>query len=48
LPEQYGGKVDAWGEHESFGGKFHFVSIASLDDVDPDELAAAPIVLVAG
>lgn len=32
-----------WGEHESFGGKFYFVSIAALDDVDTDELAAAPI-----
>jgi hypothetical protein len=31
------------GEHESFGGKFYFVPIASLDDVDPAELAAAPI-----
>lgn len=32
-----------WGEHEQFGGKFYFVSIAALDDVDPEELAAAPV-----
>jgi hypothetical protein len=32
-----------WGEHESLGGKFYFVSVASLDDADPDELAGAPV-----
>lgn len=32
-----------WGEHEQFGGKFYFVSIAALDDVNPEELAAASI-----
>lgn len=31
------------GEHESMGGKWYFVSVASLDDADPDELAAAPV-----
>jgi hypothetical protein len=38
-----GVRTCGWGEHESFGGKFYFVSVTALDDVDPDELAAAPI-----
>ncbi|PTL77734.1 GFA family protein [Vitiosangium sp. GDMCC 1.1324] len=38
-----GVRTFGWGEHESMGGKFYFVAVASLDDVDPDELAAAPI-----
>ena len=36
------------GEHESLGGVWYFVSIAALDDVDADELAAAPINYVDG
>jgi hypothetical protein len=36
-------RTPGWGEHESFGGKFYFISVASLDNVDPEELAAAPI-----
>ena len=41
-------RTPGWGEHESFGGKFYFVPVASLDHVDPDELAAAPIRYVDG
>jgi hypothetical protein len=44
----YGIRVFGWGEHESFGGRFYFVSVASLDDADPEELAAAPIRYVDG
>jgi hypothetical protein len=36
-------RTPGWGEHESFGGKFYFIPVASLDDADPDELAAAPV-----
>lgn len=38
----------AQGELESLGGTFHAVPVTSLDDVDPDELAAAPINYVDG
>jgi hypothetical protein len=31
------------GEHGPKGGPFYFVAVASLDDVDEAELAAAPI-----
>jgi hypothetical protein len=37
-----------YGEHESFGGRFYFVSIAALEGVDSEELAAAPIRYVDG
>jgi hypothetical protein len=36
------------GELESLGGAFYAISVVSLDDVDPDELAAAPIRYVDG
>jgi hypothetical protein len=38
-----GVRAFGWGETKSLGGKWYFVSVASLDDADPDELAAAPI-----
>lgn len=38
----------ARGQMESLGGTFHAVPVTSLDDVDPDELAAAPINYVDG
>jgi len=38
----------AGGDHESLGGVFHAVPVNALDDVDPDELAAAPIHYVDG
>ncbi|MGH7866016.1 MAG: GFA family protein, partial [Candidatus Binataceae bacterium] len=43
-----GVRAFGWGEHESMGGKWYFVSVASLDDADRDELAAAPIRYVDG
>jgi hypothetical protein len=33
---------------EALGGVFHAVPVTSLDDVDPDDLAAAPIHYVDG
>lgn len=36
------------GELEALGGLFHAVSVVTLDDVDADELAAAPIHYVDG
>jgi len=43
-----GVRAIGWGEHESFGGKFYVISIATLDNADPDEPAAAPIKYVDG
>ncbi len=42
--------VRTWasGDHPQFGGLFHAVSVAALDDVDADELAAAPVNYVDG
>ncbi len=36
------------GPMEQFGGPFYAISVASLDDADPDELAAAPLRYVDG
>jgi hypothetical protein len=36
------------GDHGPAGGPFCFVNLASLDDVDADELAAAPTTIVDG
>jgi hypothetical protein len=36
-----------WGERDR-AGAFCFVNVAALDDVDPDELAAAPLRYVDG
>jgi hypothetical protein len=41
-------RVFARGEMESLEGTFHVVPVASLDNVDFDELAAAPITYVDG
>ena len=43
-----GVRAFGWGDHPSFGGKFYAVPVAALDDVDPDELAAAPINYIDG
>jgi hypothetical protein len=42
--------VRTWasGDHLQLGGLFHAVSVAALDDVDADELAAAPVNYVDG
>jgi len=39
-----GSRTYAWGEHASFGGRFHAINVALLEGVDVDELVAAPIV----
>lgn len=38
-----GFRVYASGEAEFMGGKFYALAVSTLDDVDPDELAAAPM-----
>ena len=38
----------ARGEHESMGGVFYAVPVTSLDEVDADELVAAPVNYVDG
>jgi hypothetical protein len=43
-----GVRTHARGEHESFGGVFNAVSVMALDNVDADELAAAPVNYVDG
>ncbi len=42
-------RTPGYGEHPgASGAPFYFVPIAALDDVDPDELAAAPLRFVDG
>jgi hypothetical protein len=41
-------RIYATGETESLGGKFFALAVATLEDVDPDELAAAPLKTVDG
>ena len=41
-------RTPARGEREAMGGAFYAVQVPLLDDVDPDELAAAPIRYVDG
>ena len=43
-----GVRAFARGNLESLGGTFHAVPVNALDDVDPDELAAAPVNYVDG
>jgi hypothetical protein len=38
-----GVRVFGRGELEQLGGTFHAVPVMTLDDVDPDELASAPV-----
>jgi hypothetical protein len=38
-----GVRIYATGDHESMGGRFYALNIPTLDDVDRDELAAAPL-----
>lgn len=37
-----------WGDMPELGGKMYAVNVACLDNVDPAELAAAPIVYIDG
>ena len=41
-------RTHGWGEHQSFGGRFTAVVLATLDDVPDDVLAAAPIARIDG
>ena len=43
-----GVRTYASGDHPSFGGLFYAVSVAALDEVDTDELAAAPVQYIDG
>ncbi len=43
-----GVRAYAWGDHPAMGGKFYAEPVTMLDNVDPDELAAAPINYVDG
>jgi hypothetical protein len=45
---QCGIRIHGWGDDASFGGKFHAVNLAALDDADAEVLAAAPISYVDG
>lgn len=39
-------RIYATGDHESLGGRFYALNIPTLDDVDKNELAAAPLKFV--
>ncbi len=41
-------RTPGYGEHGPSGGPFYFIPVAALDDVEPDELAAAPLRYVDG
>lgn len=41
-------RTHGWGVHESFGGRFTAVALATLDDAPADVLAAAPISRIDG
>ncbi|HEX9168292.1 MAG TPA: GFA family protein [Roseiarcus sp.] len=41
-------RTPSHGVAEALGGKFHAIQVTLLDDVDPDELASAPIQFVDG
>lgn len=43
-----GVRIHARGDHPSFGGLFFAVAVATLDDADRDEFAAAPVNYVDG
>lgn len=41
-----GTRIYATGDHESMGGRFYALNIPTLDDVDKDELAVAPLTFI--
>jgi len=43
-----GTRMPAWGDISELGGEIYAVPIATLDDIDIEELAAAPIMYIDG